>query len=699
MTARLAALIVTTCLCGHVSAQPAAAPNLTRQQRELLQALVTAVDAAATQPVTGDLNWQAHVMRASDGSHYVAFSIEPPASAVLPKGPAMLYLRLATSSDDAAQRIVERSGVREWLAGSRTDPRLLPQRGIAIGDMPAFGAGAIAARGSTASSGSNDLRLMQLERERARQEQEERDKKRRAELEGKAAAVRELFPFEDFDLASRSARADGARIITRAFTAGPGEYDLYVAWADPAAPKAATTIRVLRRPLQLPAATTASLTTGSIILADRVSVREAPYPATEQAAHPYSIGVMEILPARDASYTRDESLALVFQIINASPAETGLPDVAVGFRIVRIAGDRETPVASLNPQYYNATTLPPDFDLRRGHPLFAAVTAPLASLGRGRYRLKIAINDRVGGISAAAADTEFTIVGTPASLLAEAPPLGPAFKREAVLDPGALGGIVDALSPASPSPALARALAVARTGKLVDLLVEEPVPPAESGLRTALTGLALLSIGDVSSATQFQRALQQGVSASARETSSELRRDLAVAPTGRDGGPVAAIQFLLGAARAMQSRDPDAIAAWQAALAAGNAPAQTPQLLVEALLRRGDHQRAARAIADTPNPPATPAWSRVSAATRIAEGRTADAVTLLDAHLSSHPDDREARWLRLHAMYAQLIRGATPLGAATPEGRRFAEEARAYMDAKGAHAELVGEWLRVAATF
>ena len=45
MSVRAAAAIVTTCLCGSAFAQTAA-PNLTRPQRDLLQAIVTAVDAA-----------------------------------------------------------------------------------------------------------------------------------------------------------------------------------------------------------------------------------------------------------------------------------------------------------------------------------------------------------------------------------------------------------------------------------------------------------------------------------------------------------------------------------------------------------------------------------------------------------------------------------------------------------------------------
>ena len=76
MATRLAALIVCTCLSAG-AAHGQTAPNLTRQQRDLLHAVVTAVDAASTQPPLDDTYWRAHVMRASDGSHYVAFSIAP----------------------------------------------------------------------------------------------------------------------------------------------------------------------------------------------------------------------------------------------------------------------------------------------------------------------------------------------------------------------------------------------------------------------------------------------------------------------------------------------------------------------------------------------------------------------------------------------------------------------------------------------
>ena len=165
----------------------------------------------------------------------------PAASTPLPPG-AGACLRAARDGAHrpALPRIAERSPItRMACRTAAADPRLLPNSGIAIGEMPIIGPPAPSpARGRRRTTGSNDLPLMEMERERARQEKEERDKQRRDELEGKEAASRDMLPFEDFDVASRSTRSDGTRIITRAFTAGPGDYDLFVAWADPSSAKA-----------------------------------------------------------------------------------------------------------------------------------------------------------------------------------------------------------------------------------------------------------------------------------------------------------------------------------------------------------------------------------------------------------------------------------------------------------------------------
>lgn len=665
MSAPIARVVVVfACLYFSRAATAQSLPQLSKNQRSLLQAVVQAVDAATTLAPIADDSWPAHVLRASDGSHYVAFSVEPSGSMTLPSGPVLLYVRLATAPTGAATTVTERSAIRDWLGGQRVDPRMLPGRGIAIGEMPAFGAGGIGVRGSTPSTGSMDLKLMAMERERARQEQAERDKLRRAELEGKTTSVRNLLPFEDFDVASESVASDGTRQITRAFTAGPGDYHLFVAWADPAAAKPAATIQVVKRALTLPAATTNELTLSSVIVADGLTLRAGPYPSAEQSSHPYTLGVTEITPARDNIFTRDEQLAVAFQVINAQPSDTGKPDIGVTFRIVRIDGDREVPVASLNPQSYTEASLPPDFDLRVGHPLLVAIGVPLATVPRGSYRLKIAVNDRLAG-RARVADAAFSITGTPLSLLAEAPALGRPFRREDAIGNEMLTAIVHGLTPPAASPALRRALDLAAARKFIDLLAEEPVPQHEQAVRTALTGLALFTIGDGSALVQFQRAYALGA-------------------------PGAPVHFLIGAVRATQNRDPDAIAAWQSAKDEGWS-AVVP-FLADAYLRRGDGGRAAALVtsemAGRPNGP----HARTLAASHLAAQRDLEALAVLDARLAQSPDDLDARWLQLQALFGRIVRSVKP--EAAPERERFKAATQVYLAAGGVHAALAAEWLK-----
>lgn len=659
MTARsVAALIVCICLCvGDAHAQSAANPS--REQRELLHALVLAVDAATSQSETRDAAWQTHIMRASDGSHYVAFTVQPSAEMPLPTGPALLYVRLAHATPP---RVGERSYIREWLAGTRSTPPPISRSGIAIGEMPIFGpTGNLASTTrQPTSSGMTDLALLDLERRRERAKNEERERQRRAELEGKTAAVADVVPFEDFDLASRSI-ANGVRVISRALTTGPGDYALYVAWADPSAARPAATIRVMKKSISLPPASSDALTISSVILADGVHVRDAPYPAAEQASHPYSIGMTEIAPAADAVFTSDENLNVVFQVINPRPSGAGKPDVEIASRIVRLTGARAEPIAALNPLVYSADTMPAPFDLRQGHPVFAALSAPLNTLSRGNYRLEIIVNDRNGGRSATS-DVEFTVAATPRSLLRETPPLAAPVTKEAVLSPDIRSYVVQSLKPASPSPALQRALDKAAAGSYIELMVDEPVGKGEEAVRAALAGLALLGVGDPSSAVQFQRAVLLGA-------------------------PVAPSRLLSGFARSLQGRDADAIAAWQEALKAGVPRPLVAPLLLDAYLRRGDYAAGSAVIAETAAPPADASWARNVAAIAIASKREGDAIKTLDAHLGKHPHDQHARWLRLQALYTQIANGDASKRA------MFETEARSYIDAKGANAALAADWL------
>jgi hypothetical protein len=656
MSIRFAAVIVSTCLCGLASAQT---PNLSRPQRDLLGALVSAVDAASAAPETEDASLRTHVLRASDGSHYVAFSINPSPAAPLPSGSTALYVRLSTARAIGAPR-PERSLIRDWLDGTQATPLPLPSnRGIALGDMPVMGVTGNLASPSRAPMNAQtaDLAAIDLERRRARERQEARERQRRAELEGRATTTADTLPFEDFDLASAT-----TRVIQRALTTGPGDYFLYVAWADAASPKSATTVRVVKKRLSLTAATT-ELTIGSVILADGIQVRSAPYKPAEQASHPYAIGLTEIVPAADATFADTENVAVVFQVINPQPAENGKPNVDIAFEVVRVLNTQEQPVAALTPQNYSEKNLPAEFDLRAGHPLFATVSAPLSTLKRGAYRLKILVNDRIAGHSATAA-TDFTVTATAMSLVREAPPLALPFNRESILSADVLPGLLRSLKPVAMSPQLARAFDLAAASRFVELMVEEPVPATEEGLRAVLRGLAQFAVGEASSAVQFQRAQLLGA-------------------------PTAVTRVLSGAARAMQSRDADAISAWQEALAAGAPKALVTPYLVDAYLRRGDIARAGALLPDVKA--ASPGWSRSVAAVLIATQKESDAIPMLEARLAAVPNDTDARWLLLQSLFTQLARDGNKAPASARD--RFTTLARVYIDAKGVNSVLAEEWL------
>ena len=406
------------------AAQPTS-PTITRQQREVLQALIRAVDNHTSDVQIAERDWPVHLLRASDGSHYVAFSLNQ----VEMTQSAIVYVRLATRHGDVTKP--ERSVVAEWLTGQSPVP-VLPRRGIAFGDMPTYGAGSAAARG--AATISQNLQLLELERQRAREKREEQERSRKAALEGAEAqrAPWPLFPFEDFGLQAGAAADGGAPVLRRSLTAGPGDYELIVAWTDAKATSKGP-LHVARRVLSLPPASATDFALSTVIVADAVGVRDTAIAPSEQTSHPYSIGGTEVTPARDHVLTSDERLALVVQVINPRGTPVGKPDVEVSFRVFRREGLQEQNIGALAPQQYNQLTLPVDFDINKGHPIFAAVAVPLKTFKRGDYRMAVTAHDRVAGV-VASTDVGFTVTATPAALLAEAPPLALPFDptREAL---------------------------------------------------------------------------------------------------------------------------------------------------------------------------------------------------------------------------------------------------------------------------
>lgn len=677
LAAALAALSVLLAGATPLQAQ-SAAPRLNKAQRTLLEAVVAAVDrVAAGAPGTPrvEATWLSHVLRASDGSHYVALRVEVPGTPA-PKEPATLYVRLALRRVGTETLLAPpRSAVMDWLQGLRGDPlpmRAMKSMSVPQGEIPVGGAAMLAGSQAivAANDASNALRLQDMERERARRDREAREKQRRAELESRATTpVSQVHAFEDFDVKSALGPGAGGLRIERGITAGPGDYDVYIGWAEPTNAKTPA-VRVVTHHLSLPAANRTDFALSDVVLADAVRMLESPYPVDQQGAHPYAIGALETTPARDTRFRVDEPLSVVVQVINPAGGPTGKPEVDVAFRVSHDVAGRPQLVGSLPVQHYNAGTLPVDFDVASGHPLFAALQMPLTTFARGHYTLEVVATDRVAGRQTTRT-TAFDVTGTPASLLREAPTPGQAFRRDSVLAPATLTALARALTPPAPSGPLARALAAAEAGRFAELVRVGTTIAAERPVAQALLGVGLYGLGD-----------------SPRSVGAQLTQ------AASQGAPSAPVLLMLGATYALGGDDKAAVTAWNQAREGGIDDGVVATLLIDAYMRQGDVTRAAAmATAALDSQPGNAAARRALAATYIATRRPADALRLLD-QAPAGADDTEHDFLVMHALFAGVVAGDAAM--TTPAAReRLAAVGARYVQAAGRHAELVREWLAV----
>lgn len=666
-------LLVPATLAGQ-----APTPDLDKRQRETLLALVTAVKTTTADPVP-DADWPVHLFRASDGSHYVAFSAPLPLD-VDPAEPIAVYVRLVPrETSSVTSTSTPRSAVEEWLLGLRSAPLPMSARRVVqvpTGEMPIGGPQTMTRRSdrdpdgaqSAAAQSSGALALMDRQRLQEREAREQRERERRAELEGRANQAPELYPFEDFDLNARAAARTGRPpAIERALTTGPGRYDLLVAWSMSSQRQPARS-GVLRRRMELANIPHGQLALGSIVLADKVGTRTEIYRPDQQASHPYAIGTTEIVPAPDSYFTNDEHMAVAFQVINAAPSASGKPDVTVGFRLLGLKPAGEEPAGSLTALQYDQSTLPADFDLALGHPLLAGMNAPLTTLARGEYRLVITATDRVAR-STASGETRFSIVATPRALLEAAPRLSPTFRREAIVEGDALARMVDLLRPQATTPILQRLLAAAEDGRFVELVADQPLEGQERGLGLLLKGLGHYALGDtaITIVPQLGRALDAGA-------------------------PSSAIEYLLGACWALDGRDADAIDAWNKAAAAGLPGSALALPLSEAHARLGQMEQAGRVAAGAIGHGGDDhALVLVASAADIAAGRETDALARLERSLAAEPADGELQWMVMHALFSSFVRGEGP--GATSEGRaRLIALADTYIADDGRWSALAGEW-------
>jgi VWFA-related protein len=286
----------------------------------------------------------------------------------------------------------------------------------------------------------------------------------------------------------------------------------------------------------------------------------------------------------------------------------------------------------------------------------------------GRYVARAVVS--VGGRPAGQVTRPFTIspsrAGTRPGGQGGLAASGPRFDRRLVLDPEVVARVLDELATTAgaPSPAVARAAAQARQGRLETLsdLLSAGEPPS-AGL-AFLRGLGLFARGEmVAAGDQFRATLR-------------LRPDFAPA------------LLYLGASSAALGRDQDAAGAWNQALLADARSPLLSLLLGDALVRRGEVDAALDVFRE-----ASATWPsddrfRHRLGLALAAGsRPAEALPLLTTYLDKHPADVEALFATVRLMYEAVTTQGT-------DREPFLRYARAYLTAAGPQQALVAQWIR-----
>ena len=294
----------------------------------------------------------------------------------------MLYVR-AVSRHDGYRTTEERSSVREWLARGGDQP--LPRQEtvfVGPGEMPIGGPAASSSRRSTQAPAEASAVLALQQREYERQKAAAEAAKKRAETKQRDEF---LFPFEDFYRIDSKATSG----IERALSLPPGEYDVFVAVIDRARARTSAPL-VAARTIAVPDYWNAGLALSSLMLVSSINTLKAPLSAEQQVQRPYTFGVAEVVPVKEASFTPKDVLSVVFQICNYGAPES---DLTADYNFYRVAGGARTLFNHTAPQTLT------DADLQPPSPwetqAFTSQSIPLNSFPPGEYELEVVVHDRL----------------------------------------------------------------------------------------------------------------------------------------------------------------------------------------------------------------------------------------------------------------------------------------------------------------
>ena len=362
--------------------QAAAAPKrrpLGPNEREAVLALLKAVDVAQQNDAAGDgaLGLTYHLLKSAEELVYVPFRLTLERAADV-KTPA-LYVR-AVSRHDGMRSAQEHSFLREWVVhGGDVTPRTGETVFIGPGEMPVGGPGITSSRQAVAAAAQASAALTLREREYEKQRRESEDAKKREETKKRDPF---LFPFEDYWFFDNKGGS-----VERALALPPGEYDVYAAVIDRARLKTSSAA-ILRRTVTVPDLTE-QLAISSLILASDIRQLKAPLAWEQQVQHPYTFGHAEVLPVAAPSFTRDDVLTVVYQIVNYGAPDS---DLLADYAFYRIDGGRVLFNRTNSQQLTDADLPKPGaWDTAA----FTTQSVPLRPFPPGEYELEVTVRDRL----------------------------------------------------------------------------------------------------------------------------------------------------------------------------------------------------------------------------------------------------------------------------------------------------------------
>jgi hypothetical protein len=245
--------------------------------------------------------------------------------------------------------------------------------------MPVGGPAIMSGRQATAAAAQASAALTLRQREYEKEAHAAEEAKKREE---RATLDPFLFPFEEYYFVD--ARPG---MVERALTLPPGDYDLYVAMVDRARLKTSSAT-VLHRTLTVPDLSD-QLALSTLIVARDVRQLSAPLARQQQAEHPYTFGQAEVVPVANASFTHDDVLTVVYQILNYGAPDA---DLIADYSFYRTDNGRVL-FNRTNSQELTDRDLPKPGMWETA--AFASQSVPLRPFPPGAYELEVTVRDRL----------------------------------------------------------------------------------------------------------------------------------------------------------------------------------------------------------------------------------------------------------------------------------------------------------------